>query len=175
MGGMIAQAVSYRHPERVRSLISIMSSTGNPELPKIKQELFNEVYKPVPDQREEYVTHYVQLWRKIWSPGFPFEEDRVANLVRESFDRSYYPQGMVRQSMAVMTHGFPKAPIASIKAPTLVIHGDKDPFMPVEGGRETAHLIRDAELFVIEGMGHDMPKDTWLVITNAMVEHMQKA
>ena len=71
VGGMIAQAVAYRHPERVWSLISIMSSTGNPDLPQIKPEILAEVYKPVPAERDAYVEHYVEMWRKLWSPAFP--------------------------------------------------------------------------------------------------------
>ncbi|MBG0776640.1 MAG: alpha/beta fold hydrolase [Desulfovibrionaceae bacterium] len=175
VGGMIAQVVSYRHPDRVLSLTSIMSSTGNPDLPKIKDEILAEVYKPIPDEREACIAHQVDMWRKLWSPGFAFEEERLKHLVGESFDRSYYPQGMARQGLAVVVHGYPKSSIASIKAPTLVIHGDKDPFMPVEGGRETARLIPGAKLLVIEGMGHDLPTETWPTITNAMAEHMSAA
>ena len=172
VGGMIAQVVSYRHPQRTLSLVSIMSSTGNPDLPKIKGEVLAEVYKPVPDEREAYVAHHVDMWRKLWSPGFSFEEERLERLMGESFDRSYYPQGMARQGMAVIAHGYQKSAIESIKAPTLVIHGDKDPFMPVEGGRETARLIPGAKLLIIEGMGHDLPKGVWSEITTAITGHM---
>ena len=172
VGGMIAQAVAYRCPERVWSLISIMSSTGNPDLPQIKPEILAEVYKPVPAERDAYVEHYVEMWRKLWSPGFPFDEERLRNLTGASFDRSYYPQGLARQGSAAIANGYPKASIESIKVPTLVIHGDKDPFMPVEGGRETARLIPDAKLMIIEGMGHDMPKEVWPEITAAMTEHL---
>ena len=175
IGGMIAQVISYRHPERVSSLTSIMSSTGNPELPQIKPEILAEVYKPVPDEREAFIEHNVNMWRKLWSPGFPFEEKRLRTLMAESYDRSYYPQGMARQSAAVLTHGYQKASIASIKSPTLVIHGDKDPFMSVEGGKETAELIPDAKLLIIEGMGHDMPKGAWPTISDALLKHIRQA
>ncbi|NTV13304.1 MAG: alpha/beta hydrolase [Desulfobulbaceae bacterium] len=168
VGGMIAQVISYRHPERVLSLTSIMSSTGNPELPQIKPEILAEVYKPVPDGREAYIEHNVNMWRKLWSPGFPFDEGRLRTLMAESYDRSYYPQGMARQSAAALVHGYRKSSIASIKTPTLVIHGDKDPFMSVEGGRETAQLIPGATLLIIDGMGHDMPKEVWPTIIDAM-------
>ncbi len=175
VGGMIAQVVSYRHPERVLSLTSIMSSTGNPALPQIKPEILAEVYKPVPDEREAYIEHNVNMWRKLWSPGFQFEEKRLRALMEESFDRSYYPQGMARQSAAVMAHGYQKTSIASIKAPTLVIHGDKDPFMPVEGGKETAELIPDSKLLIIKGMGHDIPKGTWPIIVDTISDHIKQA
>lgn len=154
------------------SLVSIMSSTGNPDLPQIKDEILAEVYKPIPDEREAYVAHHIEMWRKLWSPGFPFEETRLKNLMGESFDRSYYPQGLARQGMAVVAHGYQKSSIASIKTPTLVIHGDKDPFMPVEGGRETARLIPDSKLLIIEGMGHDLPKGVWPEVTTAITAHI---
>ena len=175
VGGMIAQVLSYRHPERVLSLTSIMSSTGNPELPQIKPEVLAEVYKPVPDGREPYIEHYVTMWRKLWSPGFPFDEKRLRSLVAESYDRSYYPQGLARQSAAVLAHGYQKSSIASIKVPTLVIHGDKDPFMSVEGGKETAQLIPGAELLIIDGMGHDLPKEAWAKIIDTVSNHTRHA
>jgi pimeloyl-ACP methyl ester carboxylesterase len=175
VGGMIAQVISYRYPERVLSLTSIMSSTGNPELPQIQPDILAEVYKPVPDEREEYIEHNVNMWRKLWSPGFPFDEKRLRTLMAESYDRSYYPQGMARQSAAALAHGYRKSSIISIKAPTLVIHGDKDPFMSVEGGKETAQLIPGAKLVIIDGMGHDMPKEAWSIIIDAISNHTKQA
>lgn len=175
VGGMIAQVISYRHPERVLSLTSIMSSTGNPELPQIKSDILAEVYKPVPDERKAFIEHHVDMWRKLWSPGFPFDEKRLRTLMAESYDRSYYPQGMARQSAAALAHGYRKPSIASIKTPTLVIHGDKDPFMSVEGGKETAQLIPGAKLLIIEGMGHDMPKEAWSKIIDAISTHTMQA
>jgi len=175
VGGMIAQVISYRYPERVLSLTSIMSSTGNPELPQISPDVLAEVYKPVPDEREAFIEHQANMWRKLWSPGFPFDEKRLRTLMAESYDRSYYPQGMARQSAAVLAHGYRRSSIESIKAPTLVIHGDRDPFMPLEGGRETAHLIQGAKLLIIKGMGHDMPKEVWREITDAVSDHTMHA
>ena len=174
VGGMIAQVVSYRYSERVLSLISIMSSTGNPELPQIEPDILAEVYKTVPDEREAYIEHYVNMWRKLWSPGFPFEENRLRALMAESYDRSYYPQGMTRQSAAVIAHGYQKKSIASIKAPTLVIHGNKDPFMSLEGGKETAQLIQGAKILIIDGMGHDMPKEAWPAMIDAISNHTKQ-
>ncbi|EGB16563.1 alpha/beta hydrolase fold protein [Pseudodesulfovibrio mercurii] len=175
VGGMIAQAVAYRHPARVLSLTCIMSSTGNPDLPKIADDVLAEVYKPVPAERGAFVAHQVAMWRKLWSPGFPFEEERLRRLLGEGFDRSYHPQGMARQGLAVVAHGYRPSAIASIEAPTLVIHGDRDPFMSLEGGRETARLIPGARLLVIEGMGHDLPTPVWPRIVEAMAEHMGAA
>jgi pimeloyl-ACP methyl ester carboxylesterase len=175
MGGMIAQVISYRYPERVLSLTSIMSSTGNPELPQIKPDVLAAVFKPVPGEREMYIEHYVNLWRMLWSPGFPFDETRLRTIMAESYDRSYYPQGMVRHSAAVLTHGYRRSSIASIKVPTLVIHGDADPLISVEGGKEIAQLIPGAKLLIIGGMGHDMPKEAWQKIIDAISNHTNAA
>jgi len=111
------------------------------------------------------------MWRKLWSPGFPFDEKRLRALVAESYDRSYYPQGMARQSAAVLAHGYRRSSIASIKVPALVIHGDEDPLMSVEGGKETAQLIPGAKLLIIDGMGHDLPKEAWSKIIDAISNH----
>jgi pimeloyl-ACP methyl ester carboxylesterase len=175
VGGMIAQIISYRYPERVRSLTSIMSSTGNPELPQIKQDVLAAVYKPVSDGREAYIEHSVNLWRMLWSPGFPFDEKRLRKVMTESYDRSYYPRGIIRQSAAVIAHGYRRSSIASIKVPTLVIHGADDPLMSVEGGKETAQLIPGAKLLIIDGMGHDMPKEAWPNIIDAISHHTMQA
>lgn len=175
MGGMIAQVISYRNPERVLSLTSIMSSTGNPELPQIKPDVLAAVFKPVPGEREAYIEHNVNLWRMLWSPGFPFDEKRLRKMMAEGYDRSYYPQGMIRQSAAVLTHGYPRSSIASIKAPTLVIHGDADPLMALEGGKETAQLVPGARLLIVHGMGHDMPRDAWPEIIDAISDHTVRA
>ena len=168
VGGMIAQVIAYRYPESVLSLTSIMSSTGKPEHLQIKPDILAKVYAPVPNERSAWIDHQVDRLRSLWSPGFPFEEERVRTLMTLSFDRSYYPQGLARQGSAVIAYGYPRAAISSITAPTLVIHGDKDPFMSVEGARETADLIHGAKLLIIKGMGHDMPTPVWPRIINAI-------
>jgi pimeloyl-ACP methyl ester carboxylesterase len=175
MGGEIAQIISYRYPERVLSLTSIMSSTGNPELPQMKPEVLAAVFKPVPAEREAYIEHNVNLWRMLWSPGFPFDEKRLRRVLAEGYDRSYYPPGMIRQSLAVLKNGYRKSLIASIEAPTLIIHGDEDSLMSVEGGKEMAQLIPGAKLLIINGMGHDMPKEAWPKIIDAIYNHTMQA
>ena len=175
MGGEIAQIISYRYPERVLSLVSIMSSTGNPELPQMKPEVLAAVFKPVPAEREAYIEHNVNLWRMLWSPGFPFDEKRLRRVLAEGYDRSYYPPGMIRQSLAVLKNGYRKSLIESIKAPTLIIHGDDDPLMSAEGGKELAQLIPGAKLLIIHGMGHDMPKEAWPRIIDAIYNHTMQA
>jgi pimeloyl-ACP methyl ester carboxylesterase len=175
MGGMIAQVISYRHPERVLSLTSIMSSTGNPELPQIKPDVMAVVMKPVPEGREAYIDHSVNMLRTLWSPGFPFDEERMRKIVAQSHDRSYYPQGMTRQIAAVIAHGDRRSSLASIKVPTLVIHGADDPLISAEGGKETARVIPGAKLLIINGMGHDMPEGAWPEIVDAISNHTMRA
>jgi pimeloyl-ACP methyl ester carboxylesterase len=123
MGGMIAQVISYRHPKRVLSLTSIMSTTGNPDLPQGKPDALAAVLAPAPAERQAYIEHNLNVWRRIWSPGFPFEEERARTFLEKSYDRSYYPQGMARQNIAILANGDRRPSLSSIKVPTLVIHG----------------------------------------------------
>ena len=175
MGGMIAQVVSYRHPEHVLSLTSIMSNTGNPDVPQGKQEAIAAVVAPAPEEREAYIEHNLDVWRRIWSPGFPFDEGRARTFLEQSYDRSYYPQGMARQSTAIIACGDRRGSLSSIKISTLVIHGDDDPLIPVEAGKDAARVIPGARLLIIDGMGHDMPKEVWPEIVAAVSRHSKQA
>jgi pimeloyl-ACP methyl ester carboxylesterase len=175
MGGMIAQVISYRHPKHVLSLTSIMSTTGNPDLPQGKPDAIAAVVAPAPEEREAYVEHNVNIWRRIWSPGFPFEEKRARTFLEKSYDRSYYPRGMARQNTAILASGDRRPLLSSIKIPTLVIHGADDPLIPVEGGKDTARVIPGASLLIIHGMGHDMPKGVWAEIVDAISDHTGQA
>lgn len=175
MGGMIAQVIAYRHPKHVLSLTSIMSTTGNPDLPQAKPETIAAVLAPTPAEREEYVEHMMNVWRKIWSPGFPFEETRARTFIEKSYDRSYYPQGAVRQNIALLANGDRRESLSTIAVPTLVIHGADDPLIPVEGGKDAARVIPKARVLIINGMGHDLPKGVWAEIADAISRHALQA
>jgi pimeloyl-ACP methyl ester carboxylesterase len=175
MGGMIAQVISCRHPKHVLSLTSIMSSTGNPDLPQAKPETIAAVLAPAPEERGAYIEHNMNIWRTIWSPGFPFEEKRARTFMEKSYDRSYYPQGMARQNIAILANGDRRPSLSSLKVPTLVIHGADDPLIPVEGGKDTARVIPGARLLIINGMGHDMPKGVWVEMVDAISKHAVQA
>jgi pimeloyl-ACP methyl ester carboxylesterase len=175
MGGMIAQVIAYRHPKNVLSLTSIMSTTGNPDLPQGKPETIVAVLAPAPEERGAYVEHNMNIWRRIWSPEFPFEEKRARTFIEKSYDRSYYPQGAVRQNIALIANGDRRKSLSTIAVPTLVIHGTDDPLIPVEGGKDTARVISGARLFIINGMGHDMPKGVWAEIVDAIFENAVQA
>jgi pimeloyl-ACP methyl ester carboxylesterase len=175
MGGMIAQTIAIRHPARVKSLISIMSTTGNPELPPSKAEARQFLIKPVPEGREENIEYSVKMCRVFAGKGFEFDEQRMRDLMTRAYDRCFYPRGVMRQIMAVTAHGSRKEALASVKAPTLVIHGGDDPLVPVEGGKDTAEAVPGAELLIIEGMGHEMPVAVWPRLADAISQHTRKA
>lgn len=158
MGGMIAQQLAIDHPQRVRTLTSIMSTTGNPDLPQPRGEATGALLAPMPNNREESIQRGVNIFRTIGSPGFEFDEAEVRAVAERSYDRGFNPTGVVRQLVAILASGSRKEALAKLEVPALVIHGKDDPLVPVEGGLDTAEAIRGAKLMLIEGMGHDMPK-----------------
>jgi pimeloyl-ACP methyl ester carboxylesterase len=175
MGGMIGQTLAIRHSRRVRSLVSIMSSTGNPNLPPAKPEAMAVLMGPPPADRASSLEAAVRTWRTIGSPGFPFDEAKIRDRAGRMFDRSFHPDGVARQLAAILAHGSRVEKLRDVKAPTLVIHGAADPLVPLAGGEDTARSIPGAELLVIEGMGHDLPEGAWPRIVGAISEHTAKA
>jgi pimeloyl-ACP methyl ester carboxylesterase len=175
MGGMIAQLLACRHPEQVLSLTSLMSTTSNPALPQARPEVIAAMLAPVPMEREAGIEHMLKVWRTIWSPGFPFETQRVRTFLEQSHDRCLYPQGMARQNVAVITNGDRSRRLAALRLPALVIHGSADPLIPVAGGEDTARAIAGARLLIIPGMGHDMPTPASVRIADAIAGHAHSA
>lgn len=175
MGGMIVQVIALNHPNRVLSLTSIMSTTGNPDLPQAKPEAMQVLLKPSPTERDAYIKHSVKSWRILYGSGFPYPEDLFRERAAAAYDRSFYPQGMKRQMFAIMGADNRVPKLGSIKVPTLVIHGGDDPLVPVEGGKETAKSIPGAELLIIDGMGHSLPEPVWSQIVEAISKNADKA
>lgn len=175
MGGMIVQTVAIRHPARVRSLVSIMSTTGNPALPPARPEILALLMSPPPVGREAAIDASVEMWRKIGSPGFPFDEALIRARSALLYDRSNHPAGQARQLAAILAHGNRAPRLADVRAPALVIHGSDDPLVPVEGGQDTAASIPGAELLLIPGMGHDMPRAIFARLVDAISSHTHKA
>lgn len=161
MGGMIAQTVAIRHPDRVKSLVSIMSTTGDRGLPPPRAEVASVLISPMPSDRAGAIERGVAVFRAIGSPGFPFEEDMVRERAALQYDRCFHPEGQARQLAAILAHGSRREKLRDVRVPTLVIHGADDPLVPVDGGRDTAAAIPGAELLVIDGMGHDNPRPVW--------------
>ncbi len=168
MGGMIAQEMAIRHPERVRTLTSIMSSTGDPDVQGPTFEVLSALLAPFPPDRAGFIERSVQLARTIGSRGFPFEEARIRRLAGRSFERAYHPSGTRRQLVAIWASGNRKPALAGVHVPTLVLHGAADPLIPVENGRDTAQAIPGARLQIIAGMGHDLPRPVWPQLIDAI-------
>ena len=168
MGGMIAQTIAIRHPDRVLSLTSIMSSTGDRSLPQGTPDAMAVLLTPAPQEREASIEHAIKIWRTIAGPGFPFDEERIRNRATLSYDRCFNPAGVARQLVAIMAHGDRTSSLDSVTAPTLVIHGADDPLVPLECGKATAEAVSGADILVIDGMGHDLPPGAWPQIVDAI-------
>jgi len=161
MGGMIAQTMAITYPARVLSLTSIMSTTGERSLPPARPEAAAVLLLPAPADRAGNVERAVHIFRTIGSPGFPFDEARVRDLAGRSYDRCFSPAGAARQLVAILASGSRREALAAVTIPTLVIHGRDDPLIPLEAGLDTARAVPGAELLVIDGMGHDLPRGAW--------------
>ncbi len=175
MGGMIAQQLAVAHAPRVRSLVSIMSSTGRPGLPRAKPQAMQRLMTPTPTEREAYIESSVEGQKIMAGSGFPFDEERARARAALSYDRCFHPQGTQRQMLAVMVSGSRHEALRSVKAPTLVIHGNEDPLVPVEGGIDTHESIPGSRLLRIEGMGHSLPRGAWPQIIEEITKHVASA
>ncbi len=158
MGGQIAQTLAIEHPQRVRSLISMMSTTGNPEVGQAAPEALRELFSgPPPVTREDMIQRMVQAARVVGSPGYASDEQEVAERAALAYDRGYDALGTARQAVATVASGDRTARLQGLNIPALVIHGLADRMCDVSGGRATAAAIPGAELVLIEGLGHGLP------------------
>ncbi|HEX8752354.1 MAG TPA: alpha/beta hydrolase [Solirubrobacterales bacterium] len=175
MGGMIAQTLAIQHPQRVRSLVSIMSTTGNRRtgLPSLKA--FGVLLGKPPRGREQAIERAVNVFRVIGSPGYPFEEGHVREMAALSFERGHNPAGVARQLHAITASGDRTKSLRGVRAPTTVIHGDRDVLVRPAGGRATAAAIPGARLRMIEGMGHDLPRQLWPTFVEEIAANAQRA
>jgi pimeloyl-ACP methyl ester carboxylesterase len=175
MGGMIAQRLAIHYPEKVLSLISIMSHTGNPRLPGPSDSAQESLTTPPPLDRAANIEYNLEAWRVLGSPGFPFDEERVRRKVTECYDRSFYPDGFRRQLLAILADGNRRPHLEKLTIPTLVIHGSCDPLVPPAGGVDTADAVPGARLMMISGMGHDFPVEIHDRLVEAMVAHIRSS
>ena len=163
MGGMIAQHLAARSPERVRSLTLMMTSSGARRLPgpalKVRTAMISRPDDPA--SLESIVEHYVRLYGLIGSPGFPPVPDELRQRFTTSIGRAYRPAGTARQMVAIAADGDRSGLLARLRVPTQIIHGAADALVPVAAGRDLQAKIRGAEIDVIEGMGHDLPAALW--------------
>ncbi|MEV6280090.1 alpha/beta hydrolase [Nocardia sp. NPDC051832] len=162
MGGMIAQTIALEYPQRVRSLTSIMSTTGNPAVGQSDPDAFGQAGPP-PADRAAYQDWSVATKRASGSPGFAFDEAFVRAHAGRVFDRGVDFAGMMRQAVAVLASGDRTARLPAVAVPTLVMHGTADRIFDISGGRATAAAIPGSKLVVFEGMGHSLPRELWPV------------
>jgi pimeloyl-ACP methyl ester carboxylesterase len=175
MGGMIAQTMAARYPERVLSLVSMMSNTGARWSGQPSPRLYPVLLKNPPRDREGYQRHAVWVFSRIGSPGFERDEEDLRRIAGMSFDRGINPAGTARQLAAIIHSGDRTPLLRTITAPTLVIHGAKDRLVPASGGRATARAIPGARLLLIEGMGHDIPRAAWPMMLDAIEQNAARA
>ncbi len=177
MGGMIAQIAASEHPERVLSLTSIMSSSGNPVLPQTAPDVMEMMTKPAPNPFEDeagFLAHNIAFAKRIAGTGYEFEEDAHRALILEEVQRAYDPGSFWRQIAAIAVSGDRRPLLANIKVPALVIHGKDDPLFVPACGVDTASAIPNAELMLVEGMGHDLPHQLFNVIVDGIERNARR-
>jgi pimeloyl-ACP methyl ester carboxylesterase len=175
MGGMIAQEIAIDFPERVRSLISMMSTTGNPKLPQPSREAISLFMAPPPRSRDEYIARFERNSKVLRAGRFPEDEALDRSRAERVFDRGLNPPGIGRQIRAVLASGSRKERLRKVKAPTLVIHGTADPLVDPKAGQDTAVSIPGAKLMMVQGMGHALPMAVWPEIIDAIDKHARWA
>ncbi|HEY2398048.1 MAG TPA: alpha/beta hydrolase [Solirubrobacteraceae bacterium] len=175
MGGMIAQTLAARDPERVRSLVSIMSNTGSRIWGQPSLRTYAVLLRRSPSGRDAYIAHIERVFAAIGSPGLPRDMEEIRELAAASYDRDHDPDGPGRQLAAIIASGNRAAELRRITAPTLVVHGKADPLVAYSGGRATARLIPGAKLMSVEGMGHDLPRAIWPRLIDAIAALTSRA
>lgn len=175
MGGFIVQEHAIRHPDRVLSLASIMSTTGARGLAQPTPEASAALMTPPPADRAAAIDRALGIWRVIGSPGFPSDEARIRRRTEVAWDRDHDPMGVMRQMAAILTQRDRTGDLGRVRASTVVIHGAADPLVPVAGGQATAAAIPGAKLVVVPGMGHDLPPGAWPAVIDAVVDNAARA
>jgi pimeloyl-ACP methyl ester carboxylesterase len=172
MGGMIVQLMAVHHPERLLSMTSIMSTTGNPKLPQAEKHAINALIAPIKSMEEEsLVAHGLNIAKNIGSPGFAADAQAQRERVLRNVRRSVYPAGPPRQLAAIIDDGCRRARLADVRVPTLVLHGEDDPLVKLAAGEDTARHIAGARLVTIPGWGHDIPLPLVPRVASEIVSH----
>ena len=175
MGGMIAQIMAIRYPSRVSTLISMMCGTAGTRIENVKPELISFGLTPIPADRAGYIEYNTKFYQVLAGSRFPLDELLTRQIAQLSYDRCYCPQGFDRQMAAIMTAWDRTHALKSVKTPTLVILGTKDPTVSLEDGRAVAEAIPGAELLIIEGLGHGLIfPDVWPLWVDAITAHRHK-
>lgn len=175
MGGMIAQTLAATEPRRVRSLVSIMSSTGSRRVGQPKPHVYPLLLRAAPRDRTAFVAHQLKVLTAIGAPGDVLDTPEGRAFVAGAYDRDSDAHGAGRQLAAILASGDRTAALRTITAPTLVIHGDSDPLITPSGGKATARAIPDARLMIVPGMGHGLPERLWPQLVDAIAGHVETA
>ncbi|QFT76635.1 alpha/beta fold hydrolase [Erythrobacter sp. THAF29] len=176
MGGMIAQLMAVNHEDRLHSLTSIMSTTGNRKVPPPDKEAIDALIAPLPSMEEaDLVAHGINVQEKIGSPGFPADPERRRERVTKMVRRSVHPAGLPRQLAAIIDDGDRRERLKGVRVPTLVLHGEADPLVKLEGGKDTAAHIPNAKLVTIPGWGHDIPVELIDRVAQEIADHAASA
>jgi pimeloyl-ACP methyl ester carboxylesterase len=170
MGGMIVQTMAIEHPERVRSMVSIMSNTGSRWTGMPSRKAMAVLLGRPPRGREAAIERAVKTFGVIGSPGYPFDEERLRDVAGRSYDRGHSAAGVLRQLHAITASGDRTQALHGVRIPATVIHGNRDVLVRPAGGRATARAIPNARLKLIDGMGHDLPRQLWPVFAEEIAD-----
>ncbi|MDQ6648786.1 MAG: alpha/beta fold hydrolase [Actinomycetota bacterium] len=174
MGGMIAQTLAIRHPGRVASLTSVMS-TPAPAIGPPTREAMAALMQPPAESREQAIENSLRTADVIASPGFPRDDASIRDRAGRSYDRGFDPMGVGRQLLAIHASGDRSSALTGVTVPTVVVHGLDDPLVGVDGGRATAAAVPGSELVLIEGMAHDLPPGVWPRLYDAIDSAVRRA
>jgi pimeloyl-ACP methyl ester carboxylesterase len=175
MGGMIVQTMAIEHPERVRSMVSIMSTTGSRWTGMPSWKAMGVLLGRPPQGREAAIERAVKTFSVIGSPGYLFDEQRLRDVAARSYDRGHSAAGVLRQLHAITASGDRTRALHGVTAPTSVIHGNRDVLVRPAGGRATARAIPNARLKMIDGMAHDLPRILWPVFADEIASNAARA
>ncbi|MGH9132739.1 MAG: alpha/beta fold hydrolase [Ilumatobacteraceae bacterium] len=173
MGGMIVQTMAIEHPDRVASMVSVMSMPGDPEVGQPAPEAMAVLLRTPPSDREEYIEAATAT--VVFASKKHVDVERIRRTAASAFDRAFYPEGATRQLAAIWASGDRSEQLREVRVPSLVIHGRDDTLISLSGGERTAELIPGANLFVLADMGHDFPEPLWPLIVNAITSHTAAA
>jgi pimeloyl-ACP methyl ester carboxylesterase len=171
MGGAIGQTLAIHHPTRLRTLTSIMATSGARGLPPPTPEALAILFKPTPTDQQGYFESYVRTWNVLRAGHFPLDEALDLTRAGQNYARGLNPAGVARQLVAILASGSRKEALANVRLPTLVIHGDADPLVPLACGVDTADSVPGAKLLIVKGMGHALPISMWPQIIDAIAAH----
>jgi pimeloyl-ACP methyl ester carboxylesterase len=173
MGGMIAQELAINHPQRVKSLTSIMSTTGNRKLPKPSVAFGFKMFKPPPKDVNKAITYGMHVWRLIHGNHYPFDQQKVLGLIKRALKRGFNPAGNSRQLAAILDSPDRTEALSTLIVPSLILHGEDDPLVLVACGVATANAIPNAKIKTYPGMGHTIPSQLYNDIAQQILDHIR--